>query len=86
MRNGWRLVAWINAEDPESLQAGLAAVGEAAGLVGPAAADAGLAVRHWLEADGEPCLIVIDNRHRRRRAAAVSAFPSGGVARVVITE
>ena len=49
----WRLVAWMNAEDQASMLAGLAAVAEGVGLAGEATADAGLAVRHWLEADGE---------------------------------
>jgi hypothetical protein len=46
---GWRLVAWVNAEDAASLVGGLAAVAEAAGLA-VAGGDPGLAVRHWLEA------------------------------------
>jgi hypothetical protein len=52
------------ARDSETLLMGLAAVAEAIGLsVGgsqPGTADAGQAVRHWLEADGSRCLLVFD--------------------------
>jgi len=65
LAGGWRLIAWINAQDRESLLAGLAAVTEAMALSGggsqPSAADAAQALRHWLEADGEGCLVVFDN-------------------------
>ncbi len=57
----WRLVAWINAEEPAGVLAGLVAV---AGTLGLGAADgeaAGRAVRHWLETGGERCLLVFDN-------------------------
>ncbi len=80
---GWRLVAWINAGDTGNLQAGLAAVAEAAGLAGAASADAGLAVRHWLEADGDRRLIVFDDA---ADAEVVRPYvPAGGAARVLIT-
>ena len=64
LADSWRLIAWVNARDNETLLAGLAAVAEAAGLsVGgsrPGPADAGQAVRHWLEADGSRRLLVFD--------------------------
>lgn len=87
----WRLVAWINAEDPASLAGGLAEVAEAVGLVEVAEAsglagqgdDPGLAVRHWLEADGDRCLIVFDN------AADPNVLrrylPATGRARILVT-
>ena len=83
----WRLVAWINAQDSESVRVGLAAVADATGLSddgsarGPA--DAGHAVRHWLEADGERCLLVFDNA---QDPDALQPFvPVEGAARVLIT-
>ena len=80
---GWRLVAWVNAEDPAGLAGGLAAVAEAAGLGGTGGGDPGLAVRHWLEAGGDRCLVVFDN------AADPDVLrpylPAGGGARVLVT-
>jgi hypothetical protein len=79
---GWRLVAWVNAEDAASLAAGLAAVAEAAGLT-EADGDPGLAVRHWLEADGKHCLVVFDDASDPD--ALRPYVPVAGAARVVIT-
>ena len=84
---GWRFVAWVSAEDAGTLRAGLAAVADAAGLSvggsGPHAADAGLAVRHRLEADGDRCLLVFDGVSDPE---LVRPFvPADGTARVLIT-
>jgi tetratricopeptide (TPR) repeat protein len=61
----WRLVAWVNARDNETMLAGLAAVADAAGLPAggsrPGPAGAGHAVRDWLEADGSRRLLVFDD-------------------------
>jgi hypothetical protein len=79
---GWRLVAWVNAEDPASLAGGLAAVAEAAGLVG-LGGDPGRAGRHWLEAGGDRCLIVFDDV---ADADALRPYlPVAGAARVLVT-
>ena len=84
---GWRLIAWLNARDSDSLLAGMAALAEATALSDGGSqrgtADAGQAVRHWLEADGNRCLLVIDD------AADLSLLrpfvPATGAARVLIT-
>ncbi len=83
----WRLIAWVSAGDNETLLAGLAAVAEAAGLsVGgsrPGTADAGQAVRHWLEADGSRGLLVFDGVED---PGLLRPFvPATGAARVLIT-
>jgi tetratricopeptide (TPR) repeat protein len=83
---GRRLVAWVNAGDRVSLLAGLATVADATGLSGGArmaAVDAGLAVRHRLETDGDGCLIIFDNVSD---PDVLRPFvPATGAARVLIT-
>src|SRR5215472_12972819 len=66
MVSGWRLVAWVNAEEPGAMLGGLAAVASALGLDDGTgnAVTAGQAVRHWLETDGALCLLVFDNAVR----------------------
>jgi hypothetical protein len=80
---GWRLVAWLNAEDPVSLASGLAAVAEAAGLAGQGGGDPGRAVRHWLEVGEDPYLLVFDNA--TNPDALRPYLPVAREARVVIT-
>jgi tetratricopeptide (TPR) repeat protein len=84
---GWRLVAWIDAENARSLEAGLAAVANAARLSNGSSwqstADVGQAVRHWLEADGERCLLVFDEAED---PDVLRPFvPTSGAAQVLIT-
>ena len=84
---GWRLVAWIDAQNARSLLAGLAVVADAAGLRNGSSwrdtAEAGLAVRDRLEADGDRCLIVFDNASD---PDVLRPFvPTTGAARVLIT-
>ena len=81
----WRLVAWINAEDLGGIMAGLAVVAAGLGLgAGEGDAEAaGRVVRHWLEIDGDRCLLVLDNA---TDPAVVQPFlPAAGAARVIIT-
>ena len=80
-------MAWVNGGDTGSLLAGLAAVADATGLPdgdsGRGVTDAGAAVRHWLETDGEQCLLVFDDVSDLE---VVRPFvPVGGAARVLIT-
>jgi tetratricopeptide (TPR) repeat protein len=79
----WRLVAWINAEEPAGVLAGLSAVAGALGLATADGEAAGRAVRHWLEAEGERCLLVFDNA---TDPTVLRPFiPAAGDARVIIT-
>ena len=88
LAEGWRLVAWVNAEDAGSLLGGMAAVAEAAGMSDRGTGqgtggDAGQVVRHQLEVDGDRCLIVFDNASD---PDVLRPFvPAGGAARVLIT-
>jgi tetratricopeptide (TPR) repeat protein len=82
---GWRLVAWVDAEDRRVMLAGLHQVACALGLTGPSAEaqDSASAVRHHLEANGDLCLLVLDNAVD---ADAVMPFlPTAGRSQVVIT-
>jgi tetratricopeptide (TPR) repeat protein len=87
LADGWRLVAWVNARDSETLLAGLAAVAEAAGLSaggsGPGVADAGQAVRRWLEADGSCRLLVFDGAEDPDLLRPF--VPAAGESRVLLT-
>jgi RNA polymerase sigma factor (sigma-70 family) len=83
---GWRLVAWVNAGNTGNLLAGLAAVAEAAGLPDGGsrrdAAAAGRMVRHWLENDGDHCLLVFDEAEN---PDMLREFVPVGATRVLIT-
>jgi tetratricopeptide (TPR) repeat protein len=87
LASSWRLIAWVNARDSESLLAGLAAVAEAIGLPDDGSrcgtVDARQAVRRWLEADGSRCLLVFDDTEDP--ALLWPFVPAAGAARVVIT-
>lgn len=79
----WRLVAWINAEEPTGVRTGLGKVAVALGLAANANVAEGLAVRHWLETDGDRCLLIFDNA---TDPAVLRPFiPAAGAARVIIT-
>jgi hypothetical protein len=87
LSGGWRLIAWINAREGESLLAGLAAVAKAAAISDSdsqqSAADAAQALRRWLEADGSRCLLVFDDAQDLDLLRLV--VPAVGAARVLIT-
>jgi hypothetical protein len=83
--DGWRLVAWVNAETaPETLN-GLAMVADRLGLADSGAElDAtATAVRNRLEADGDRCLLVFDNV--TDLPGLRRYVPSSGGCQVVIT-
>jgi tetratricopeptide (TPR) repeat protein len=80
---GWRLVAWINAEDSGGVLAGLAEIAAALGLDAGDAQMAGRVVRHWLEADGERCLLVFDNADDPKLLRPF--LPAAGACQVIIT-
>ena len=84
---GWRLVAWVSAENTGNLLAGLAAVADglelSGGGSGRGATDPGPLVRRWLEADGKNCLLAFDGAGDLE---ALRPFvPASGAARVLIT-
>jgi hypothetical protein len=84
---GWRLVAWVNARASESLLAGLATVADVMALPEggsrQGAAEAGQALRRWLEADGSRCLLVFDDA---KDLDLLRPFlPTVGAARVLVT-
>jgi hypothetical protein len=63
LSEGWRLVAWINAEDPEQFMLELNRLAVELGLRNEASdiKASAMRVRHWLETGGERCLLVLDN-------------------------
>ena len=86
LERGWRLVAWVDAQNAGSLQAGLAAVADAAALPdggsGWDPADAGRLVRRRLEADGHRCLLVFD--HAEDLDVLRPVIPGRGAAQVLV--
>ena len=82
---GWRLVAWVNAEDTASLLAGLEVAANGLGIDKPGTAleVIGAEVRNRVEADGERCLIVYDNVTDPGTLGPY--LPSAGKSQVVVT-
>jgi len=82
---GWRLVAWVNAEDTPGILSGLAVVADRLGISRPGTdlEAIGDEVRNWLEADGHRCLIVYDNA--TEPDLVVRYVPSAGESQVLIT-
>jgi tetratricopeptide (TPR) repeat protein len=82
---GWRLVAWVDAEDTPATLNGLAVVAARLGIDRPNTAleTIGGEVRNRLEADGDRCLIVFDNVTNPDELRPY--LPAAGQAQVVIT-
>jgi tetratricopeptide (TPR) repeat protein len=82
---GWRLVAWVNAEDTPSILAGLEAVAARLGIDKPGTALETIAteVRNRAEADGEKCLLVYDNV--TNPAELRPYLPAAGKSQVIVT-
>lgn len=81
----WRLVSWVNAADPVGLLNGLAETASRLGLGEPGGSveSAGEAVRHWLEADGQECLVVFDNVADLDHLAPY--LPAAGGSQIILT-
>lgn len=85
INQGWRLVAWINAEDNAGIANGLAVVADRLDISKPGSVlgTLGTEVRNRLEADGDRCLVVFDNV---TELEAVRPYvPAAGRAQVLIT-
>jgi tetratricopeptide (TPR) repeat protein len=82
---GWRLVAWVSAQDTTAILNGLAVVAARLGMDRPGVAleIVGAEVRNRLEADGDRCLIVYDNVTDPDQLRPY--LPAAGQAQVIVT-
>jgi tetratricopeptide (TPR) repeat protein len=82
---GWRLVAWVNAEDTSSILSELAVIADRMGISEPGTSleIAAGQVRNHLEADGDRCLLVYDNVTDPEVVFAY--LPAAGRSQVVVT-
>jgi len=85
VNDGWRLVAWVNAEDTATTLDGLAQVASALGITAPGddQPTTARALRRWLEADGRRCLVVFDDAPDPDQLRPY--LPVAGDARIIIT-
>ncbi len=83
--DGWRLVAWVGAEDTPAILNGLAVIAARLGIDRPGVAleIVGAEVRNRLEADGDRSLIVFDNVTDPDELQPY--LPAAGHSQVVIT-
>ncbi|MBW4721929.1 tetratricopeptide repeat protein [Saccharothrix obliqua] len=85
IRSGWPVVAWIGAETPDLVLAGLAELSVRLGVRAPQddVRSAAMRVRSWLENRPEPALLVFDNA---TDPDAIGPYiPASGSTEVVIT-
>jgi tetratricopeptide (TPR) repeat protein len=84
IRDKWRLVAWVNAESTGTALDGLTQAARSLGIqLSDNQADTARAVRHWLEVNGEHCLIVFDNASDPDTLRPY--LPAAGDAQIIIT-
>jgi tetratricopeptide (TPR) repeat protein len=80
----WRLVAWVNADSSEAVLDGLSAAAATAGIpLGDDHPSTARILRHWLEADGQRCLVVFDDAADPDMLRPY--LPAAGRASIVIT-
>jgi tetratricopeptide (TPR) repeat protein len=83
--DGWRLVAWVNAGDMTKVLSGLGSVAARLGVrnSNEDLVSAAAAVRYWLEASGEGCLVIFDDAGD---LDGLRPFvPAAGDAQIIIT-
>jgi tetratricopeptide (TPR) repeat protein len=85
IEEGWRLVAWVHAGDMATMLSGIGEIAKRLGMSDPDGdlEGAAAAVRHWLEADGDRCLVVFDNAIDLDGLRRI--LPTAGKAHVVVT-
>ena len=85
LESGWYMVAWLNADGRDQLLAGFERLASALGLSEDSqdSQESAVRVRHWLETDGDQCLLILDNV---TDADLIRPFlPAVGKAHVIVT-
>jgi tetratricopeptide (TPR) repeat protein len=85
IRNHWRLIAWVSAEDSTNLFNDLTIMANRLGITGhsSASANVGQMARNYLETNGQRCLVVFDNASDPDQIRPF--IPAVGDARIMIT-